>query len=440
MWRLVLRVFPLALLSLVAAFMIVVYTLYYFMADEVEAALLKEAQAQIYVLQAYLQTAADPEALQQRIATYDSLHIGRFRMVDASLLSEAQRAQLGRGETVVVIDVSTSMDLRGAYYFPLASGQVMFLSDTENGENDLDELESFILFANLSVLALFLFFVSVWSAFHWAELKKLMRATDLIGRGDFSARAKLNRYASTYMVAYKVNQMAAYIERLINGQRELIHSVSHELRTPIARLNFGLALLDDVSPQQQERIKALQDDVDELSVLVNELLQLASVGQQYLSKPQPFTVRSSLLSCVPAPEIVPQHLRVSVDLPADLGCYQGDIVLLERVWKNLLGNALKYGHRQIAFSAVRLKNQGLQVCVEDDGPGVPIAEYDRIFEPFYRLDNAVAMTASGYGLGLAIVRKVVALHHGTITVSRSGLGGAKMMVSLPPLPQDGQED
>ncbi|MBP6344412.1 MAG: hypothetical protein KA346_00685 [Neisseriaceae bacterium] len=435
MWRLVLRVFPLALLSMVAALMIVVYALYFFMADEVEEALLKDKEAQIYVLQDYLTAVAGSEAQNQRIAAYQSRHQGSFGLTDGAALTPEQRAQLQRGETVVVIKVATSMDLRGQYYFPLATGQIMHLADVTAGANDLGELEDFLLLANLSVLALFLFFLSVWSAFHWAELKKLMQAMDRIGAGDFSARARLSRYASTYMVAYKVNRMASYIEHLVNGQRELIHSVSHELRTPIARLNFGLVLLDDGASEQKARIQALLGDVDELATLVDELLQLASVGQQYLGRPQSFDVQASLLACVPASPLLPQNKHITVAVPDGLGQYEGDVALLERVWKNLLGNAVKYGHSNIRFSAQRLSDHSLLVCVEDDGPGIPEIEYARVLAPFYRVPTVEA-PQPGYGLGLAMVQKIVALHQGTLRIDRSALlGGAKLVVCLPPHPR-----
>ncbi|MBP6562464.1 MAG: hypothetical protein KA214_03205 [Neisseriaceae bacterium] len=439
MWRLVLRVFPLALLSLFAAILVVVNTVYYFMAAPIEEAYVKQAQGPIFAIKHYLASAPSPEVRQQRILTYQKLHEGTFKQVDEAVLTAAQKAQLKRGDIVVAMKVLVFLDLRAQYYFALPDGDVFFITDIINNDHGFDELDTFLWMANLSVLVVFLFFISVWTAFHWSALKKLMRATDRIGKGDFSARAKLNRYASTYMVAYKVNQMASYIERLVNGQRELIHSVSHELRTPIARLNFGLALLDDASPHQRARIKALQSDVDELGSLVNELLQLASVGQQYLSQPQTFALRPSLLACVPELKTVAEHKQVVVDLPLSLGEYQGDAVLLERVWKNLLGNALKYGHGQIRYSARRLKDQSVLVWVEDDGPGIPEAEYERVFEPFYRLDTALGVPTTGYGLGLAIVRKIVSLHHGRISMSRSELGGVKVTVTLPPQAQDGHE-
>lgn len=96
---------------------------------------------------------------------------------------------------------------------------------------------------------------------------------------------------------------------------------------------------------------------------------------------------------------------------------------------NMLRNAQKYAERSIAVSAGR-RNGAVEIVIEDDGPGIPPAERERIFEPFYRLDRSRDRATGGFGLGLSIARKAVAPHGGAIRVDRSALGGAKFVVAL----------
>lgn len=107
----------------------------------------------------------------------------------------------------------------------------------------------------------------------------------------------------------------------------------------------------------------------------------------------------------------------------------GDQRLLARAVGNLLRNAQKYGARRIALSA-RHGTQ-IEIVVEDDGPGVPEADRERIFEPFYRLDRSRDRATGGFGLGLSIAQKALALHGGTIRVEQSALGGARFVIAFP---------
>jgi two-component system OmpR family sensor kinase len=117
-------------------------------------------------------------------------------------------------------------------------------------------------------------------------------------------------------------------------------------------------------------------------------------------------------------------------LPDDLGELELDRRLLARAVGNLLRNAQKYAGKHILLSAVR-DARAVEITVDDDGPGIPEDEREKIFDPFYRLDRSRDRATGGFGLGLSIARKAVALHGGSLRAETSPLGGARFVITLP---------
>ncbi|MFD1304224.1 sensor histidine kinase, partial [Methylobacterium marchantiae] len=128
----------------------------------------------------------------------------------------------------------------------------------------------------------------------------------------------------------------------------------------------------------------------------------------------------------------PSAHTVECSAQDSLGSVDADRRLLARAVGNLVRNAQKYATRRIALSANRTAAGGLEIVVEDDGPGIPPEERERIFEPFYRLDRSRDRATGGFGLGLSIAHKAVALHGGSLHVEDALLGGARFVVTLPP--------
>jgi signal transduction histidine kinase len=238
--------------------------------------------------------------------------------------------------------------------------------------------------------------------------------------------------ASVYPLAERINHMAGRIDSLLAGQRNLLHSVSHELRTPIARLGFALELLraSASDPTLEPRIAAMEGDVAELNDLVKELLGMIRLDSAQALQLDDTAVEDLLAGCIDA--LPPASCQPQVALALPLGVIRADRRLLARAIGNLLTNAQKYGETRVALSARR--GATLEIVVEDDGPGIPAPERERVFEPFYRLDRSRDRATGGFGLGLSIAHKAVALHGGTIRVEDSALGGARFVISLPAAP------
>jgi signal transduction histidine kinase len=141
-----------------------------------------------------------------------------------------------------------------------------------------------------------------------------------------------------------------------------------------------------------------------------------------------FELEPLLRECADGLHPRPQHLHV--DLGDRLGSLDADRRLLGRAIGNLLRNAQKYAAHEVALRA-RRDDGTLEIAVEDDGPGIPDEERERIFEPFYRLDRSRDRATGGFGLGLSIAHKAIALHGGSLKVEQSALGGARFVVRLP---------
>jgi signal transduction histidine kinase len=206
--------------------------------------------------------------------------------------------------------------------------------------------------------------------------------------------------------------------------------VSHELRTPIARLEFALELLAERAgdPALSKRIAAMEGDLTELNDLVNELLSMSKLDNAQGPQRALFELEPLLRECTDG--LHPRPQRLHVDLGERLGSVDGDRRLIGRAIGNLLRNAQKYAAHEVALR-VRREDCRIEIAVEDDGPGIPEEERERIFEPFYRLDRSRDRATGGFGLGLSIAHKAISLHGGHLKVEQSALGGARFVISLP---------
>lgn len=261
------------------------------------------------------------------------------------------------------------------------------------------------------------------------QLTNLSAAASRFGQGDLAARAVPMGRDPAGELAVAFNAMADRIGRLIDNQRALLHVVSHELRTPLARLRFGVALLEGGADaaERGRRVEALERDVSELDVLVGELLQFLRLeGGPELDRAE-VDLRALLAEVIQA--VLP--LKPEVDLGLDCEepvLVRGDPKLLRRAAQNLACNAMLHAAQSVLLSVGSAAGE-VRIIVDDDGPGVPELERERIFEPFVRLSRD--REKRGSGLGLAIVRRIVEAHQGRVWVESGPLGGARFVISLP---------
>jgi len=425
------RFFVLVMLSITAATFVIYFAMSRLFGDPLDDIARRQSSAQIFLIEQYVDEAPADEWL-VRLNRVREVSDTRFDLISLAAaraaLPYASLSALERGE--VVLDIANKafyrrVDLDGQRYIG-SDEEVIHARDLPIDVNLALKMEA----VRYVIVALALLVpVALWSRSHWQGLQKLSRVADEFGAGRLSARARMPRSASIYPLAERIDHMADRIEELLVSQKNLLHSVSHELRTPIARLEFALELLDAKAgdPALRRRIAAMEGDVRELNDLVNELLGMARLDSEQALRRETVDVAGLLESAAASLPPGPQALSVAVG--HDLGTIEADPRLLGRALSNLLRNAQKYAAASIRLSAAR-EGGKLLIMVEDDGPGIPEAERERIFEPFYRLDRSRDRATGGFGLGLSIARKAVLLHGGSLSVEESALGGAKFVIAL----------
>ena len=265
------------------------------------------------------------------------------------------------------------------------------------------------------------------------RLEALQRGVERWGAGDLSARINSEGRDEVAFLARRFNHAAERIETLMQSHKSLLANASHELRSPLARIRMGLELIgvDKASPQRME----ISRSIGELDQLIDEIL-LASRLDTKQADAEPFETLD--LTGLAAEECARANVELQAELPSGPGAgfslaMQGSPRLLRRLIRNLLENARRYSQGDISLElAWRGTGQRQQaiIKVHDRGPGVPSAQRERIFEPFYRLPGA-SEREGGVGLGLALVKSISERHGGSVRCEERPGGGASFIVELP---------
>jgi two-component system OmpR family sensor kinase len=433
--RIFLRFSVLMLLAIAAATVFIYFTFNALFGDPWEEIAMRQVSGQVFLLEQYIDKAPRDEWLVRlnKVREISELSLDILPLQTAlQQVPDAKRLPLMSG--AVVIDIPGKsffrrVDLDGGRYVD-SDADVMHVQNLPIDVGVTLRMEAI----RFALIALFLLIpIAWWSRAHWRALGALSRVADDFGQGILSRRTQVKKASIIYPLASRMDQMAERIAGLLEARKSLLHSVSHELRTPLARLEFGLELLRSAAanPGLDGRIAAMVGDVQELNLLVSELLNLTQLDHPQSLQRKPFALHTLLQNCAHTLEPTLKDLVFTVDMADDLGDLIGDQRLLARAINNLLGNAVKYACTRILLSAQREEVGAVLVTIEDDGPGIPEGERDRVFEPFYRLDRETDRATSGFGLGLAIVQKALVLHGGSITIGTSVLGGAKLDLRIP---------
>lgn len=222
-------------------------------------------------------------------------------------------------------------------------------------------------------------------------------------------------------LATTVNAMQRRLADLVRGRAVMLAAISHDLKTYVTRLRLRAEMLSDPA----DRAKTIAD-LDLMTALIDD-----TVGFARAATVSDRRERANLASLI-AEEIKarePAPLEVAGDLAGTRVFLDADPVALRRLFGNLLDNALRYGTK--ARIGLSMEEADAIVRIDDDGPGIPVAERSLVFEPFYRVENSRSRQTGGSGLGLAIAQQIAAAHSGRILIEDSPLGGARLTVRLP---------
>lgn len=251
------------------------------------------------------------------------------------------------------------------------------------------------------------------------RLERLQQGVESLGAGDLSARVPVEGNDEVARLANSFNRAAGRIEQLVKANKELLANASHELRTPLARIRLAVELVKgSVDPRRRA---GLEQDIAELDWLVDEILLASRLD----------TVTDSLeaqdvdLLALAAEEAARYE---SAQLQGSPCVIRGDARLLRRMLRNLLENAARHGmpptHLRITPAAA-----ATIITVWDHGPGVPVAEFENVFRPFYRPQDG--RPRSGTGLGLSLVRQIARRHGGEAKCAEMADGRSCFEVTLP---------
>ena len=248
-------------------------------------------------------------------------------------------------------------------------------------------------------------------------ITNLARAAEKFGRGEDVDEYRPSGSLEIRQAGYEFEKMRKRIQRHLNQRSEMLSGISHDLRTPLTRMKLQLAFIKD-----QEISSKLSEDINEMEKMLNEYLQFTS--SNFSEKNEIFNI--SLLM----DEIIHKYENKNISKNIIGEIYiNGRKNLLRRCFNNIIDNAIKYGSKVDVSLSKKSKN--LFIIIGDDGPGIPEAEYNNVFKPFYKIDKGRAEAKSSVGLGLSIASDIIRSHGGYIRLNKSKLNGLEVKIFLP---------
>jgi signal transduction histidine kinase len=259
-------------------------------------------------------------------------------------------------------------------------------------------------------------------AVRWATrpLEALSGAAEELGRNVHRPALPETGPMEVARAAHAFNTMQQRLVDYLRSRDHLLAAMSHDLKTPITRLRLRSALLDD--RQLREKFEVDLGDMEAMVASTLEYLRGVDTGEAV----RPLDM-SAMLESLQADRLE-TGARVTLE-GSVLAPYPGQRLQLRRALGNVLDNAIRYGGG--AHVVVHDDASQLTICVSDDGPGLPDAELERVFEPFYRLDASRNRDTGGTGLGLAIARQVARAHGGELRLGNRPGGGLEATFTLP---------
>ena len=265
-----------------------------------------------------------------------------------------------------------------------------------------------------------------------SPLRTLSGAVEQFGQGDLSVRVSYTGKNEIGRLAGSFNDMAERIQTLLTAERRLLQDIGHELRSPLARLNFAVEL-SRTALNRDRAVDRIQNEVDRLSTLVGELLEVTRAEGDPAARTMDLVVLTDVVSEVVHACGVEAQARDSriVLRSASSAQVRGDRELLRRAVENVLRNAIRFAPPGTDVD-VDVRDQGrlTAIVIRDRGEGVPDDSLTKIFESFYRVDSSRDTKTGGLGLGLAIAQRAVHLHHGTIA-AENVTPGLRVTLAVP---------
>lgn len=273
-------------------------------------------------------------------------------------------------------------------------------------------------------------FLSLLLIGSWYTLRRLFRPLEALDgavrevtAGNLKVQVPVKGQDELGNLSKAFNQMTEGIRQSLHSKEQLLYNVSHELRSPLTRMRLSVEFL----PEGKQR-QTLVEELSQMDAMIDELLESARLDSAHgLLEKAPVDLGQLLTGLAQQ-----QPGRVELSLPEQAVVLTGDFKRLERLFRNLIENGLKYSPEGSPVEvSLQVSGGAVQIEVCDQGPGVPLEDRPHLFEPFYRVDKSRSVKTGGYGLGLALVKQIAEAHQGQVSLDESRTQGACFKVELP---------
>jgi signal transduction histidine kinase len=265
-----------------------------------------------------------------------------------------------------------------------------------------------------------------------SPIRRIAGTIAQFGQGNLAARVKTARQDEIGQLGRSFNQMAERLERLIVSERRLLSDISHELRSPLARLKFAVKLAR-TSADSNAALDRIERDVDRITSLVADIVEITFIeGDPAVQGARTVHAGEIIDEVVRDCAVEAEFRGCSIEVDGKLtGEVLGSRELLRRAVENVLRNGIRYAPKQSIIQLSMTENhRDAAIAVRDYGPGVPEDVLTRIFDPFFRVEEARDAKGGGSGIGLSIAKRAVQLHHGTITAENAS-PGLRVQITIP---------
>lgn len=314
-----------------------------------------------------------------------------------------------------------------SYYLPKRQQVLTLVTSTVPVKKGITHLRIFFtasFYGGITVLLL------MWLYPLISRLIKLKNTSLAFGKGDLSQRVDTHSMSYITEIETAFNQMAQRIQTLVNDNKLLGNAVSHDLRTPLARLRFGIDALSETTDTETQinYQKRISNDIDEMESLVETLLNYARLDQSMVAIDQQHCHFIEIIqACIK--NLSENDIRIDIVYPENDLIVTGNRQYLSMLINNLLSNARQHARTQVKVICHQ-SAQGITLLIDDDGTGIDPSEIDNILKPFMK--GSTNQASAGYGMGLAIAKRIAEWHHGKLAIDRSReLGGASIQVTIP---------
>ncbi len=309
-----------------------------------------------------------------------------------------------------------------AIYISKKSGKYLFIlhSERENFRYIATRfLVFFILFISIVIIGMYFIIKSMLK-----PVKILETGVKELSSGNIDYRMKTDGNDELGELIISFNLMTSEIKKMISARDQLLMDVSHELRSPLTRIKVALEFIEENSAKD-----SIIDDISDIEKMVTELLETERLNSPYgVLKREKIELLKLIQSIKKDFFNVKPGLKI--EKPKNKHFIYADKERLKILFKNIIGNALKFSNEQTNPVEIILyeKNKNIIAEIKDYGKGIPSKDIRNIFEPFYRVDKSRSKDTGGYGLGMSLSKKIVEAHGGEITVK--SIPGKGTTVSL----------